>query len=164
MEGKTVERIKRPVGYSRTECTHVLKYEDINGANRLFGGRLMAWIDETGGFAAMRHSGCHVTTAAIDNLQFRRGATLNDMVVLISRLTWVGHTSMEVRVDSYIEDRDGMRSPINRAYVIYVAVNDAGHPIEIPYNLDIKTESEKAEWQGAILRRENREQRKKEGF
>ena len=30
---------------SLTEMTKILQYEDINGENRLFGGRLMEWID-----------------------------------------------------------------------------------------------------------------------
>ena len=47
---KTVEE-------SRTEITKLLHYEHINGENRLFGGRLMAWIDEAAAVAAMRHAG-----------------------------------------------------------------------------------------------------------
>ena len=56
---------------SITDCVKVLRYEDINSENRLFGGRLLEWIDETAGTAAARHCGCRVTTAAIDNLQFK---------------------------------------------------------------------------------------------
>ena len=37
---------KKHVEDSKTEQFRLLKYEDINGANRLFGGKLMAWIDE----------------------------------------------------------------------------------------------------------------------
>ncbi|MCI2048530.1 MAG: acyl-CoA thioesterase [Lachnospiraceae bacterium] len=158
------KREERPVSYSATESTHVLKYEDINGQGRLFGGRLMAWIDETGGMAAMRHSGCHVTTAAVDNLQFKRGARLNDTVVLAARVTYVGNTSMEVRVDSYLEENDGRRYPINRAFLIYVAVDENGDPVRVPYLLKIESESEKADWEGAMLRKENRRIRRQEGF
>lgn len=158
------ERPKRTVEYSMTECTHVLQYEDINGENRLFGGKLLAWIDETGLFVARRHSGLSVTTASIDNLQFLRGAALDELVVLVARMTHVGRTSMEVRVDSYVEDRSGMRHPINRAYIIYVAVDENGSPVEVPYGLDVRSASEKMEWEGAILRRENRRERRKKGF
>ena len=40
---------------SITEITKLIQYRDINGQNRLFGGRLMEWIDEAAGVAAMRH-------------------------------------------------------------------------------------------------------------
>ena len=77
---KTVEE-------SRTEITKLLHYEHINGENRLFGGRLMAWIDEAAAVAAMRHAGGYVTTCAVDDLRFKKGAYLNDILVLIARLT-----------------------------------------------------------------------------
>lgn len=161
----TETRPLKTVSFSLTENTHVLKYEDINGNGRLFGGRLFGWIDECGGFAAMRHSEHNVATACVDNLVFKRGCQLNDMVVNIGRVTWVGHTSMEVRVDSYLEDKQGMRIPINRAYLIYVAVNDATQrPVPVPFGLEIRTENEMAEWEGALRRREVRLKRRKEGY
>nr|MCR4716093.1 acyl-CoA thioesterase [Lachnospiraceae bacterium] len=55
---------------SKTEWMKCIQYEDINGSNRLFGGRLLQWMDEVAGIAAIRHAGIQVTTAAIDNLQF----------------------------------------------------------------------------------------------
>lgn len=157
-------RPKKTVEASLTESTHVLKYSDINGAGRLFGGRLMEWIDETAGYVAKRHCETDVTTACVDNLQFRRGASIGDMVVNVGRITWVGHTSMEIRVDSYVEEYGGMRYPINHAYVIYVAVDDQFKPIPVKYGLEIRTVQEKAEWQGALLRREARNRRRHEGY
>ena len=112
---------------SRTEITKLLQYEHINGENRLFGGRLMAWIDEAAAVAAMRHAGGYVTTCAVDDLRFKKGAYLNDILVLIARVTYVGRTSMEVRVDTFLEDRaTGMRTLINHAYLVEVHVDEAG--------------------------------------
>lgn len=150
---------------SVTEVTKLLQYKDINGENRLFGGRLMEWIDEAAGIAAMRHCGGSITTCAVDQLLFKKGAYLNDMIVLIARVTYVGRTSMEVRVDTYAEDKaTGMRKMINHAYLTEVCVDQNGKPKPIPYGLEICTESEKAEWEGAIKRQEIRKQRKHEGF
>ena len=42
-------RPKKTVADSKTETTRTILYKDINGSNRLFGGRLMEWIDETSG-------------------------------------------------------------------------------------------------------------------
>ena len=152
------------VSDSVTEWTRVLRYEDINGQNRLFGGRLLSWIDEIAGTVAMRHCGESVTTAAIDNLQFKQGAVLNDMVVMIGKITHVGHSSMEVRVDSYVEDHEGFRHVINRAYLTLVCVDSSGHPQPVPYGLNIVTESEKAEWDGAEKRISLRKERRQDGF
>ncbi|MBP3807643.1 MAG: acyl-CoA thioesterase [Eubacterium sp.] len=150
---------------SRTEWMKCIQYEDINGNDRLFGGRLMSWMDEVAGIAATRHCGGFVTTAAVDNLQFKAGCFLNDIIVIRAKLTYVGRTSMEVRVDVYIEDRDsGMRKVINRAYFTEVQVDDAGRPVPLKYGLVLETEVEKAEWEGAKKRLEVRRQRRVEGF
>mgnify|MGYP000402325233 FL=1 len=123
----------------------------------------MSWIDEIAGLVAIRHSNTDVITVAVDNLRFMRGAYQKDILVLEGRLTYVGKTSMEVRVDTYVETLDGMRHPINRAYLTEVAVDENEKPTSVP-ELIIETESEKAEWEAGKRRREVRLQRKKEGF
>ncbi len=62
-----------------------------------------------------------------------------------------------------MESLDGIRKPINRAYLIFVAIDAEGKPIEVP-GLIVETESEKAEWEAGIKRREMRKQRRTEGF
>ena len=70
---------KRTVDYSKTEQVHLIQPADLNGGNRLFGGAILNWIDEVAAIVAMRHAGVKtVTTAAIDQLDFKAGAYLND--------------------------------------------------------------------------------------
>ena len=154
---------KKRVSDSLTEQTYLLMHRHINGYGRLFGGQLMQWIDEIAGIVSMRHSGGRITTACIDNLNFKAGAYLNDTIVLIGRITYVGKSSMEVRVDTYVEDLHGMRRVINRAYVVIVAIDEQGHAVEVP-GLILETESERAEWEAGKRRYELRKQRRKEGF
>ena len=59
-------------------------------------------------------------TVAVDNMYFKAGAKVNDTIVLIGRLTHVGRSSMEVRIDTYCEALDGTRTMINRAYFTMV--------------------------------------------
>ena len=155
--------MKKEVSESRIEQVYQVRPEHLNGAGRLFGGKLMEWIDELAGLVGIRHAQRDVITASVDNLRFIRGAYLKDLIVLIGRVTFVGRTSMEVRVDTYIESMDGIRKPINRAYLTLVAIDGEGNPAEVP-GLIIETESEKAEWEAGIRRREMRRQRREEGF
>ena len=150
---------------SRTEVTRVLQHKDINGQNRMFGGRLMEWIDETGMIAAMRHCGGDVTTCCVDHLVFKKGAYLNDIIYMNAKVTYVGNTSLEVRVDTFIENlEDGMRTLINHAYLIAVFVDNEGKPKTIPYGLELKNENERMEWDGAVKRNAVRKQRREEGY
>ena len=125
----------------------------------------MMMIDEAAGIVATRHCATIVTTAAVDNLQFKHPAMLSDLVVIEAYLTYVGRSSMEVRVDTYVEDRSsGLRHVINRAYLTEVCVDAEGNPILVPYGLKVETESQKAEWEGAIKRIEFRKKRRQQGF
>ena len=123
----------------------------------------MAWIDEVAGLVAIRHSKGEVVTASVDNLRFIRGARQHDLIVLIGRITYVGNTSMEVRVDTYIEDFEGVRRPINRAYLTEVAINKDGSLRKAP-GLTIQNESERAEWLAGERRKQLRTERRQEGF
>ena len=156
-------RRMRKVSDSQVEQTYVLMPRHINGSGRLFGGQLLSWIDEMAGIVARKHSEGSVVTAAIDNLIFKAGASLDDIVVLIGRITYVGHTSMEVRVDTYVENRRGMRQMINRAYLVMVATDDKESPKLIP-GLILDGEGEKAEWESGMRRAQLRGIRRKEGF
>lgn len=155
--------MKKRVEDSRTEQTYLLMPKHINGYGRLFGGMLMQWIDELAGIVARRHCGHEITTASIDNLNFKHPAYLNQTVVLVGKVTYVGRTSMEVRVDTYVEGLDGMRRVINRAYVVMVAIDEKGNALEVP-ELLIESESERAEWEGGKRRYELRKKRRREGF
>ena len=148
---------------SRTENTYLIMPKHINGYGRLFGGILMQWIDEVAGIVAHRHAGSIVTTACVDNLNFKAGAYLGNTVVLIGRMTYVGKTSMEVRVDTYVEECDGTRKMINRAYEVLVAIDQNGKKLEVP-RLVVETEIEKAEWQGGEKRYALRRERRREGY
>ena len=155
----------RTVEFSHTEWMKCIQYEDINGGGRLFGGRLMQWMDEVAGITAIRHCGANVTTAAVDNLTFKKGAFINEIVVIVGRMTYVGRSSMEVRVDVYVEDKKtGNRQAINRAYFTEVCVNEDGRPVPVEYRLELITDTEKAEWEGAKKRIEIRRQRRAEGY
>ncbi len=151
------------VADSRTEQIQILMSEHINGAGRLFGGKLVEWIDVVAGVVARRHSGRNVTTAAIDNLQFKAAAYVNDTLVLVGRVTHVGRTSMEVRVDTYVETLAGQRTVVNRAYLVLVALDEEGNPVEVPRLLP-EGEAEKAEWEAGERRQSLRTQRRKEGY
>ena len=153
IEAKTVDD-------SRVETVHIVRPNHLNGANRLFGGILMQWIDEVAGVVAKRHSMCNVTTASVDNLTFLKGAYCGDMIVIKGKMTWVGSTSMEVCVDTYVENLTGERKRINNAHFMMVALDENDKPMKVP-GLILQTEDEHLAWEHGVERRRIRIQRKK---
>ena len=130
---------------SRTEQIQIVMPGDTNGYGRLFGGRLMEWIDIVAAVVGRRHSGREVITASIDHLHFSAPAYLNNTVVLIGRVTYAGHTSVEVCVDTYAEDISGERRMINQAYVLMVALDENEKPTPVP-GIELVSDEQRAEW------------------
>ena len=156
-----MERIYKTVDDSRAETVYLIRPTHLNGANRLFGGILMQWIDEVAGIVAKRHCGGNVTTASVDNLTFLHGAYQNDMVVIKGKLTWVGTSSMEVCVDTYVENRSGEHHRINNAHFMMVALDKDDKPVPVP-PLVLQTEDEHLAWSHGEERKRIREQRRKD--
>lgn len=140
---------------SFTTQVHIVSHADLNGYKRLFGGEIMSWIDIVAGVAARRHSGCNVTTVAVDDLRFLKSARANDMIVLEAAVTYTGNTSMEVHVKTFVEENSGARTLINNAYLVMVALDDNEKPTAVP-KLIPQTEAEKAEYEAGKARQRAR--------
>ena len=150
----------KAVSESLVETVHIVRPNHLNGANRLFGGILMQWIDEVAAIVAKRHCNGNVTTASVDNLTFLHGAYNNDMVVIQGKMTWVGNSSMEVCVDTYVENRQGERSRINNAHFILIALDDNDKPMRVP-RLTLQTEDDHLAWEHGEERQKIRAERKR---
>ena len=155
--------MKKNVSDSYTEQVQLLLQGNMNGYHRLFGGKLMEWIDVVAAVAARRHSGKNVTTVVVDELQFKGPAYANETLLLTGWVTYVGRTSMEVCVKTYVEELSGERRLINTAYVVLVALDENEKPTEVP-GLILETEREKADWEAGRRRNELRKQRKAEKY
>jgi acyl-CoA hydrolase len=138
-----------------TSQVQIIMPANVNGVNRLFGGQLMSWIDMVAAVEARRHTRKHVITAVVDNLKFLGPAFLDETVRLDAKVTWTGKTSVEVRVDSFVENLDGNERMINRAYLVFVALGEDGRPSPvIPFVPE--TGEEKDEYAQAEERRKIR--------
>ena len=155
--------MEKRVRDSYTEQVQIVSQAYLNGFSRLFGGKLMEWIDVVAAVVARRHCGRNVTTVMVDTLQFQKAAYANNIIVLAGKITYVGRTSMEVCVKSYAEGFDGRKKLINTAYLVMVAVDEDERPTEVP-RLLLETEEEKQEWLAGEKRYFLRKTRKNEKF
>lgn len=151
------------VSESYTQHVQILSQSTLNGYKRLFGGKLMEWIDIVAAVVARRHCNKNVTTAAVDSLIFKKPAFANDTLVIDGFITYAGKTSMEICVKTYVENLDGSRENINTAFLVMVALDEHGNKTEVP-NLIIETEEEKQNYDAAIKRKEYRKLRSANDF
>ena len=152
----------KTVSDSYSEQVQILTQANINGYNRLFGGQLMEWIDIVAAVTARRHSGRNVTTAVVDTLAFEAPAYPNDTIIVCGHITYVGRTSMEVCVETFVEEMSGECSLVNKAYLVFVAMKD-GKPSPVPGMLLVSDE-ERRENENGRRRQELRKQRRSEDF
>lgn len=137
---------------SVSEFVQILRQANMNGANRLFGGHLITWMDEVAAVSARRYADGPVTTACIENMRFLRPAHLNETLVVTGRVIFTGRTSMEVLVTAETEAYDGTRLLIADAHFILVALDEAEHPRAVAPLVPV-TDEEKALWEEAKQRR-----------
>ena len=93
---------------------------------------------------------------AVDQVLFLEPIHLGDLVTLTAELTYVGRTSMEVRIDVKAANLIGGREKhTNTAYFVYVALDGAGQPAPVPPLL-LESEAEREQWAAARERQSYR--------
>ena len=144
------------VADSQVTLTQLMEITDANIAGHVHGGVVMRLVDTAAGLAAIRHAAGLAVTVAIDEMTFLEPVLIGDMLVLLASVNAVGTTSMEigVRVESHDPVTGRMRH-VNSAYLVYVAVDDEGHPRPVPPLL-VKTNLERRRQRESSLRREAR--------
>ncbi len=152
---------KNPIEYRTPDESVVIKTELIlpamaNLRNNLQGGQMMHFMDIAGALTCRRHSGCEVATVRVDSIEFQYPVKVGEIVTITSKLVWVGRTSMKVKIRAVSEDHKIRTCKLtNVAYFTYVALDEEGHPVEVPRLLP-QTEEEKADFE-----REQREYEKR---
>ena len=135
---------------------------DTNTYGTLFGGKLMAHIDDVAAIAAMRHARKPVVTASTDSVDFLSPVREGDSICIEAFVTWTRHTSMEVFVKVVTEDLlSGDRKVCSTAFLTFVAIDETGKPIPVP-PVYPETAQEKQLHEQAPIRAKHRNERRKQ--
>lgn len=123
----------RRVGESRVTLAQLMQPMHANNHGNVHGGEIMRLMDEAGALACMRHAGHRVVTVAVDRMTFRQPIQLGDLITLTAEVSYVGRTSLEAEVLVSAENPvTGECVYTNTGYLVYVALNDEGHPVPVP--------------------------------
>ena len=137
-----------------------MNLEHANLLGNVHGGSIMKLADEAGALACMRHSQKKVVTVAIDSMTFRQPIRIGDLIILNAEVSYTGRTSMEAEVQVLAENPiTGERTHTNTAYLVYVALDDAGRPSSVP-QLKAETEDEERKMEKAKERQQRRLEQK----
>jgi acyl-CoA hydrolase len=143
----------RPMSRSVGTITTFVMPHMQNVLGDLFGGELMALVDQAAAVAAIRHAGGPAVTASIDRVDFRERIRVGSLVTCEATVDFVGNSSMDITVEVYAETvSTGERRHTHTAHVVFVAIDETGKPQRVP-RLVPETAQERERYQRAEAHR-----------
>jgi acyl-CoA hydrolase len=143
----------RPMSHSVGTITTFVMPHMQNVLGDLFGGELMALVDQAAAVAAIRHAGGPAVTASIDRVDFRERIRVGSLVTCEATVDFVGNSSMDITIEVYAETvSTGERRHTHTAHVVFVAIDETGKPRRVP-RLVPETAQERERYQRAEAHR-----------
>jgi acyl-CoA hydrolase len=144
------------MSYSTGQITTFVMPHMQNIRGDLFGGELMALVDQAAAVAAIRHAGGPAVTASIERVDFRERIPVGALVTCMATVDFVGNSSMDISVEVYSERvSSGEKRHTHTAHVVFVALDDQGKPKRVP-RLAPETDAERARYARAEAHRKRK--------
>jgi acyl-CoA thioesterase YciA len=119
--------MKTPEGYDLI-ARHIVAVKDLGAADRLFGGVMLAWLDEAGAAYAITRAGVSsLVTRHIEAMNFLAPGREGDVLAIYGRVSRVGTTSISIEMKVFAEDPSaGASREIVTTTFVFVAVDKWG--------------------------------------
>lgn len=159
------QRESKAMSASKTVKDRQVYPQDTNHHHTMFGGLLMANIDEIAAICAMKHSSTPVVTASTDSVDFLLPIRNGDIISYEAMVSYAGSSSMEVCVQIILQDIiNDKKHMAALSFLTFVALDEKGKPTEVP---DVYPEGEIQEWfhstaPARVKRRKERRQESKD--
>jgi acyl-CoA hydrolase len=144
------------MSYSVGQITTFVMPHMQNVRGDLFGGELMALVDQAAAVAAIRHAGGPAVTASIERVDFRERIPVGALVTCAATVDYVGNSSMDITVEVYAERvSSGEKRHTHTAHVVFVALDEDGKPVRVP-RLQPESDEERARYARAESHRRSK--------
>ena len=124
----------KPEGYDLI-ARHIVAVKDLGAADRLFGGVMLAWLDEAGAAYAKTEIGVsNIVTRHISAMDFIAPGHEGDVLAIYGRVAEVGRTSISVEMKVLAEDpaTRSAREIVTTVFV-FVAIDKWGKKTDLPH-------------------------------
>jgi acyl-CoA thioesterase YciA len=106
---------------------------DTNANGDIFGGWVMARMDQAGGIAGVERARGRVVTVKVDSMTFIRPMKVGDVLCVYTRVSELGRSSMKIAIEAWAQRfRTNIMEKVTDAVFTFVAVDDDGRPRPIP--------------------------------
>ena len=131
MNRYTIEGDKRPGGVLTLRT--IAMPADTNANGDIFGGWVMARMDQAGGIAGVERTRGRVVTVKVDSMTFIRPVQVGDVLCVYTEIGAIGRTSMKIHVEAWAQRFMSNRMDlVTDATFTFVAVDDDGKPRPVP--------------------------------
>lgn len=96
--------LEEKIKASETRIFKAVFPNTTNHYDTLFGGTAMQLMDEVAFIAATRFSRQRMVTVSSDRIDFKKPIPAGTIIELVGKVSYIGNTSIKVRVDIYIEE------------------------------------------------------------
>jgi acyl-CoA hydrolase len=124
--------LEQRIDESETRIFKAVFPNTTNHYDTLFGGSAMQMMDEVAFIAATRFTRKKVVTVSSDKIDFKKPIPAGTIIELIGRVTYIGSTSLKVRVEIFIEQMyTNEREKAITGTFTFVAIDDQKRPAKI---------------------------------
>jgi len=110
--------------------SRVVKESDLGTHGNLFGGKLLAWLDESGGvLAAQVVDSPRVVTVKFGEVTFAKKVKVNRIVKIYGEVLSIGNTSVTLRLEARRHNPySGEQKIITSNEIVFVKIDEDGEP------------------------------------
>jgi len=124
--------IEQRIEQAETRIFKAVFPNTTNHYDTLFGGTAMQLMDEVAFIAATRFSRQRMVTVSSDKIDFKKPIPAGTIVELIGRVTYLGSTSLKIRVEIFVEQMySDLREKAVTGEFTFVAIDEHKVPVKI---------------------------------
>jgi acyl-CoA thioesterase YciA len=113
--------------------TKICKTSDIGVNDNLFGGTMLAWMDEAGGtYAAIKCRTANMITLKIDEVVFKRPVKVKEHIKIYGEIISIGKSSIKLRIEAFrLDFRKNSEELVCSTQMLFVRIDGKGNSVPI---------------------------------
>ena len=122
--------------------THICKTRDVGNHGNLFGGVMLAWLDEAGASLAAEFAETgKIVTKHISAVDFQRAVRPGQLIKIYGRILDLGRSSLKIEIEARRHSvYNGTQKTVCKCTMVFVRIDGDGEAVPIAPHIREKLE------------------------